>query len=78
MENTTIPSYEEFFNATVKALRSYEQFENLNDEEMKKFEEDIKYEYEDAIMAYKNGRTDLDKILPYSPKLAAYGIFMLY
>lgn len=74
----TVPTYEEFYKATVKELKEYEQFANLEDEEFKKFEKDIRYEYNDAVMALEDGDTTLEKFLSYRPTSAAYGIFMLY
>lgn len=76
-DKNTVPTYEEFYKATVKELKEYEQFANLEDEEFKEFEEDIRYEYNDAVMALEDGDTTLEKFLSYRPISAAYGIFML-
>lgn len=72
-----VPTYEEFYKATVEELKKYEQFANLENEEFKEFEEDIQYEYRDAVMALEDGDTTLEKFMSYRPKSAAYGIFML-
>lgn len=72
-----VPTYEDFYKATVKELKKYEQFENLKSEEFKEFEEDIQYEYRDAVMALEDGDITLELFLSYIPKSAAYGIFML-
>ncbi|MFR9276568.1 MAG: hypothetical protein ACLVK5_00475 [Peptoniphilus senegalensis] len=72
-----VPTYEDFYKATVEELKKYEQFENLKSEEFKEFEEDIQYEYRDAVMALEDGDITLELFLSYIPKSAAYGIFML-
>lgn len=78
MLEKTVPTYEDFYKATVKELKKYEQFQNLTSEEFKKFEEDIQYEYRDAVMALEDGDTTIERFMSYRPTSAAYGIFMLY
>lgn len=73
-----VPTYEDFYKATVEELKKYEQFQNLTSEEFKEFEEDIQYEYRDAVMALEDGDTTIERFMSYRPTSAAYGIFMLY
>lgn len=73
----TVPTYEDFYKATVEELKKYEQFKNLKSEDFKKFDKDIRYEYEDAVMALEDGNTNLERFMSYRPKSAAYGIYML-
>ena len=72
-----VPTYGDFYKATVEELKKYEQFQNLTSEEFKEFDKDIRYEYEDAVMALEDGNTNLKRFMSYRPKSAAYGIFML-
>lgn len=77
-DKNTVPTYEEFYKATVEELKKYEQFQNLTSEEFKKFDKDIQYEYRDAVMTLEDGDTTVEKFMSYRPTSAAYGIFMLY
>lgn len=77
MLEKTVPTYEDFYKATVEELKKYKQFANLENEEFKEFEEDIQYEYRDAVMALEDGDITPEMFLSYRPASAAYGIFML-
>lgn len=78
MLEKTVPTYEDFYNATVEELKKYEQFANLENEEFKEFEKYIRCEYNDAVMALEDGDTTLERFLSYRPKSAAYCIYMLH